>query len=393
MDKKKLKKLEKLLENKKNFVGIGTGIQLKNKKPTGKKGILIGVSEKVSEDDLSPQDLMPKEIEGMETDVIDLSDLRELAGWRDKHRPMKLGASACHKDVTACSFGLPLFVKEIKEDAPKEIKEYFEIGDPCVMMNGHCGFPQGAEVGDDFVNPSPIDGTPERIGEASPIHFEKSFDNDDNLDTMVAKLDKRPLLEDVAGNDYEFETRRLNEDDLLKDVVGGSRTIQEVRTAIIISVDFRGRLNANIDGEDGVLKYEDCALVYNESKEGGPFVEGGCSSSVRFVDDKPLTQVFLGSATVGVMNQVQKSFDMIEDKFGVVFSLEPVEEPVEGYVAINPNWQGEEKSKVSLNVREEPGTSAEVLTTMHEGAEFKEIDNKYTFKDGYRWMKVKVLGV
>ena len=390
MKKEQLKNLRKKLENKKNFSGIGYGIQLKDKKPTDKKGILVGVYKKEEEKDLDPSDVIPKEIDGHETDVIEL-DLKHL-NWRSKHRPIRLGASCCHEDLTACSFGLPLFVENILDEAPKEVKDYFEIGDPCVMLNAHCGSPEGAEVGDAIVNPSPVDGKEERIGEVSPIMFKRRFDSEDNLDTMVAKLEEEPLLEDVEGHGYDKETRWLDEGDILKEIKGGSRTINERRTGVIISVDFMGRANSEIEGRRGVLNYEDCVLVFNESKEGGAFVKGGCSSSVRFVDNKPLTQVFLGDKTIGVMNQVQKSLDKIKEDFGVVFSLEPIDlEDIEGYVAISHTFQGKNESKVRLNVRSEPGVNSKIIKTLNEGDKFKEVDNKFTYVDGYRWMKIKLV--
>lgn len=352
--------------------GIGTGVKIRDGKITNEKCIIVGVKKKKDLSLLTKDEVVPKSVLGVKTDVVEVGDLELM--WRKKHRPMKVGASCCSEKVTACSFGLPI---------------YDENGDPYVLMNRHCIAPKGYKIGDLIVNPSPVDGKPERIGVLTEIIYPKQLT--DNIDVAVAKLDKAPLHEDVEGNTYIPKTRRLTNSDLLKSFIGGSRTLGDVRESVgIISIDFE----AQVRDESGVIeRYPDCVLALNVEKgTERPIVMGGCSSSIRFIDNMPLVQVFAGSELVGVLNQTQISLDWIEKTFGKKFYLEP---PVEQsyYIAAGKEWYieppTETKTTVRLNLRSEPRVhQSTLIRTLPIGTQIKVVEN-LGGKD-YQWLKIQL---
>jgi hypothetical protein len=338
------------LLSKKNVNGFGVGMKIKDGKITDEECILVGVKKKGK---VSPENMIPKTLLGVKTDVIETGNLEYM--WRKKHRPLKMGASACWKGLTACSAGLPVYDKN---------------GQPYLLMNRHCIVPDDnrgiSQTGDAVLNPSPTDGgkLADRIGEVTEIVFPVSSKRNDNIDVALVKLDEPMKHEDVVGTKYKPETRLLKEalmpnGDVLKTIFGGGRTLGTVKTsAPIISVAFTAGVWGVEDGKRVVRYFPNSVLVLNESKEGGACVLGGDSSSIRFIDGMPLVQTFSGSDTVACFNQVQRSLDWIEATYGLELFLEaPTEKKY--YVSAGKNWYiepkpGTYKTKVRLNLRTEP---------------------------------------
>ncbi len=354
------------LNKKKNVVGTGTGYKITDGKVTNKECVLVGVSRKQKR--LSSKDLVPKKIYGVETDVIEVGELEHL--WRKKHRPMKIGASCCWIGLPACSAGLPVYGKD---------------GQPYLLMNKHCIMPFGSKVGDDVVNPGPIDGVAERIGEVTEIFFPEDEDRKDNIDYALVKLDKPMEHEDVEGNTYLEE---LHTPIMFDKITKGSRTTQDVRTASsgIISTDFE----ANVRHSDGkILTYSDCIFVFNIAEDDKPFVEGGCSSSIGFIKGKPSVQTFAGSPVVAIFNDIQKTLDDIYFRFGLELSLK---KPEEGWIALG-SWMTFNRLTITIKsparLRDNPGLDTETLSILQRGTKLQLVGESI-IKDNYKWVKVKL---
>lgn len=88
-------------------------------------------------------DLIPPEINGIPTDVIEIGEVRALNEQREHRRPIVAGISGCHKDCTACT-----------------ISGFFRKDDKVlVALNNHCGAEENtAKKGDPWIQPSPYDG-------------------------------------------------------------------------------------------------------------------------------------------------------------------------------------------------------------------------------------------
>jgi len=84
--------------------------------------LVIGVTEKLKEIALHPKQIVPKEILGVKTDVIQIGKIKSLS-YTTRYRPCPGGVSVGHKDITAGTIGLP--------------KVYKDNGDCLLLSNNH----------------------------------------------------------------------------------------------------------------------------------------------------------------------------------------------------------------------------------------------------------------
>jgi hypothetical protein len=76
---KKIKaRYEKELMKLANVVGVGVGFKHKNGRPTNEVALVVNVSEKKPSADLSKQDLVPSELEGVPVDVQEVGKIKAL---------------------------------------------------------------------------------------------------------------------------------------------------------------------------------------------------------------------------------------------------------------------------------------------------------------------------
>jgi hypothetical protein len=68
-------KYEDELMGKANVQGVGIGLQMREGKPTGDLSLVVMVTHKVPRSELEPDDLIPKEIEGVSVDVQEVGEL------------------------------------------------------------------------------------------------------------------------------------------------------------------------------------------------------------------------------------------------------------------------------------------------------------------------------
>ncbi len=64
------------LMSKANVVGVGVGFCQKGGERTGQVGLVVMVSQKLPRAQLSPADLIPREIEGVPVDVQEVGEIR-----------------------------------------------------------------------------------------------------------------------------------------------------------------------------------------------------------------------------------------------------------------------------------------------------------------------------
>jgi hypothetical protein len=67
---------EQELLSKPNVVGIGVGVTEKGGQPTGEVGVVVLVDKKLPKDQLSPEDIIPSQIEGVPVDVKEVGRIR-----------------------------------------------------------------------------------------------------------------------------------------------------------------------------------------------------------------------------------------------------------------------------------------------------------------------------
>lgn len=154
MDKAKsaMNKHKRKLLGMKNVVGVGVGYKDSVAASTGEKpkpGIVVLVKQKLPESQLEAQNIIPKDVDGVITDVIEVGDLR-LLGRTDRDVPAQPGVSIGHYKISAGTFGA--VVKDKKTGEP------LILSNNHVLANGSNGRDNKAKIGDPILLPGPHDG-------------------------------------------------------------------------------------------------------------------------------------------------------------------------------------------------------------------------------------------
>ncbi|MBE0702228.1 MAG: hypothetical protein IH582_03505, partial [Afipia sp.] len=113
---------------------------------TSEIAVVILVEQKKPLAALQAQDVIPREIDGMRTDVVEVGVLRALQGGKARYRPViPSGVSIGHYKITAGTLGV--MVRDTN------------TGDRFVLSNNHVlANSNDAEIGDPILQPGPIDG-------------------------------------------------------------------------------------------------------------------------------------------------------------------------------------------------------------------------------------------
>ena len=311
-----------------NIIMIGNGHKIIAGKDTGRKAIVVGVLEKKPLSALQKQDVIPKRINGIETDVVQtkmFKALVEIPTRTSKWRPAIGGISIGHHDITAGTLGMVVKKNGIKQ----------------ILSNNHVLANQNmAEIGDAILQPGVADGgtMEDKIAELSkyvPIELIRMSDCPlMNLNVRImnglAKLFKRksttppPIVAINNLVDCALATP-VSQDDL-EEWIHGERTFDriipsnEIVEAVIgLPVKKSGRTTELTHGKvtatevtaqvmmgDGIAIFTDqIAMEY--------MLAGGDSGSVLLTEDNKLVGLcFAGSDTMSLANRMANVFDALE---------------------------------------------------------------------------------
>lgn len=139
------KQAPRLLFNRPNVIACGLGYKVCQGEPTEEVSLIVSVVQKVPREQLAPGEVIPEEVNGMPTDVVEIGHVRALDAPDPKarYRPAQPGVSIGHPQVTAGTFG---FLVE-------------RDGDVFILSNNHVlANRNAAKIGDPIYQPGPVDG-------------------------------------------------------------------------------------------------------------------------------------------------------------------------------------------------------------------------------------------
>ncbi|NLU10304.1 MAG: hypothetical protein GXW90_05075 [Tepidanaerobacter acetatoxydans] len=145
-----LRQHEKKILSLENVVGLGLGYKTIRGRTTNKPAIIVLVKEKIPDEKLSKNNIIPKTLGDTPTDVIEVGEIRLLAARVEKARPAKPGMSIGHYKITAGTFGA------LVEDQ--------KTGKPLILSNNHVlanatdGTDGKSAIGDAVLQPGAYDG-------------------------------------------------------------------------------------------------------------------------------------------------------------------------------------------------------------------------------------------
>ncbi len=132
------------LLSRRNVVACGIGYKVREGVQTRELSLVVSVTHKVHPSALMPEDLIPAQVEGVPTDVVELGVLRAFQGPRDRWRPVvPPGVSIGHVHITAGTFGCLV----------RRGSELFILSNNHVLADVNKGNP-----GDPILQPGPADG-------------------------------------------------------------------------------------------------------------------------------------------------------------------------------------------------------------------------------------------
>ncbi len=130
--------------SRRNVVGCGIGYKIREGKLTDELSLVISVTHKVHQSALSREDLIPPQMDGVPTDVVELGVLRAFLGPRDRWRPLvPPGVSLGHYHISAGTFGCLV----------RRGNDLFILSNNHVLADVNKG-----RVGDPILQPGPTDG-------------------------------------------------------------------------------------------------------------------------------------------------------------------------------------------------------------------------------------------
>ena len=181
-----------------NVVGVGVGHKHVGEESTGEPAFIVYVEKKLPPADLSRKHVVPKELDGLYTDVVEIGVVRALGVRTSRARPCQPGVSIGHYQSTAGTFGAVV--------RDKTTKELMVLSNNHVLANGSSLQEVRAKPGDPILQPGPYDGgtTKDRIGTLYryvPIVKNESK-SDCPVASAVAKAATRLL--NVVKQDYEI---------------------------------------------------------------------------------------------------------------------------------------------------------------------------------------------
>jgi hypothetical protein len=137
-----LQQRSKELLSRANVVATGVGFKVEGGQRTETPSIICSVDKRVPASSLSPKDLVPRELDGVPTDVIETGRIRALQLPTGRFRPAPGGVSIGHREITAGTLGCWVH----------RSGQWMMLSNNHVLANSN-----DAEIGDPILQPGPFD--------------------------------------------------------------------------------------------------------------------------------------------------------------------------------------------------------------------------------------------
>ncbi len=174
-----LKKTRERLLQLPNVTGVGVGLKQVSGETTNRPALIIFVKEKVPSGSLVRSELVPAQIDGLPTDVIEIGEVRLLAQRTGRERPARPGMSIGHYKVSAGTLGA--VVKD------RVTRELLILSNNHILANATDGRDGRAAIGDPILQPGPYDGGQSKDRIATLLRFAPLMRSVQETDCAVAE--------------------------------------------------------------------------------------------------------------------------------------------------------------------------------------------------------------
>jgi hypothetical protein len=315
---------------KPNVVGVGVGYKVSGGTKTSELSVVALVREKLPRAALEPKEIVPREVDGVSIDVVEVGDLKAQQAPTDRWRPAPGGVSVGHIQVTAGTLSCAVRARS---------------GVRLILSNNHVlANSNDARPGDVILQPGAADGGSEP-GDAfallerfCPIEFAEE-PGSCSIASAVAAIGN--ALAGLIGSKHRLEVVRANpqavnlvdaavarplDDRSLRDDILGVGTVTGVTSAELgMGVRKSGRTTGLTTGEISVL-HTTVSVGYGPGRTAQfedqivttPMSSPGDSGSLLVSGDSLLAVglLFAGSDQATIHNPIQAVLDCLEVTFG-----------------------------------------------------------------------------
>jgi len=303
------------LLGRKNVVACGVGFKETERGITNEPCVVVSVTKKMPEAQLSPADIVPKKLGEVRTDVQETGVIRALQGHTDRWRPAPGGVSIGHIDITAGTLGCLVTRDDqlliLSNNHVLANTNAAQRGDPIIQAGRYDGGTLDDQIAtlEDFIpinfGESPPDcpiatgmesflnWLAKLLGSSHRVMAFQEVPATNRVDAAIA----RPLSDDlVEKRILEIGVPQGSRDATLGTHVKKSGRTTGFTTGQITQIDVTAQVSY---GEERTATFEDQLMA-------GAMSKGGDSgSAVLDEEDFVVGLLFAGSDTTTIINPIQ----------------------------------------------------------------------------------------
>lgn len=310
-----------------NVVGVGVGYKTVGQIKTDEVSIVVMVQRKLPKAALQPDAIIPRQVAGVDVDVIQVGEIRAQASRTDRVRPAPGGVSIGHYKITAGTLGC------VVRDRSTNVR--------LILSNNHVlANSNDASPGDAILQPGPVDGgspasdTIATLERFCPIDFGSEpgvcglAGSYASLGNAIATLlGSKHRLEVFQSNPQATNlvdaavARPVNDGDVLDEILEIGTVQGTLEATLGMPLRKSGRttgfttgevtlLNATVSVSYGVGK----TARFEDQIVAGAMSQGGDSGSlvVHGAELKAVGLLFAGSNQSTIINPIQAVLDCLQ---------------------------------------------------------------------------------
>ncbi|UCF30239.1 MAG: hypothetical protein JSV26_09215 [bacterium] len=310
-----------------NVVATGVGFKVAGDVRSDTPSIICSVRKKVAAAALSSRDLVPRELDGVPTDVIETGRIRAFQAPTGRFRPAPGGVSVGHREITAGTLGCWV----------RREGQWMMLSNNHVLANSN-----DAEIGDPILQPGPFDSgryPGDQIAvleDFVPIKFPGDTNGDSGgcgiAGTIVSILNGIAGILDSSTRVKSFSIqqvdnlvdaaigRPLNEEDVLPEILNIGTVAGTASADLGTAVKKSGRTTGFTQGE--ILQVDVTVDVqygtnlvarFTDQLMAGAMSQGGDSGSAVLDNQNRLVGLlFAGSDQTTIINRIEHVFDALD---------------------------------------------------------------------------------
>ena len=310
-----------VLLDKRNVVACGVGYKEVAGVRTDELCVIVSVVQKETRDVLAPENIIPRSLEGISTDVQETGVIRALQDHTARWRPAPGGVSCGHVDITADTLGCLVIRGDqlyiLSNNHVLANSNQGQAGDPILQPGPHDGGTMADQIAtlDDFV---PINfGTdtptcPFATGTTDVLNWAARLAGSQHRLQAVRQITETNLVDaaiarPLADNLVERQILEIGMPQGVAEGTLGLRVRKSGRTTGLTSGEIT-QVDATVRVSYGIGN----TATFTDQLVAGPMSSGGDSgSAVLDEQDRVIGLLFAGSSSTTIFSRIQHVLDAL----------------------------------------------------------------------------------